>query len=70
MGLRDISGSTSSGSLVGLILQLILRALQFVLALAVAGLYGTDLNNARKHNIGGDPKWVCIASLWIDNVRL
>ena len=35
-----------------------LRFLQFVFALAVLGLYGTDLNNARKKHVYADKKWV------------
>ncbi|KAI9715062.1 MAG: hypothetical protein M1812_006180 [Candelaria pacifica] len=49
---------TSRSELSGFIVRTSLRFLQFVFALAVAGLYGTDLNNARKHGIAGDPKWV------------
>ncbi|KAI9788731.1 MAG: hypothetical protein M1816_006588 [Peltula sp. TS41687] len=58
MGMRDYASPASGGSFVGFILRLCLRSLQFVMALAVAGLYGTDLNSARKHGVGGDPKWV------------
>ncbi|KAI9706571.1 MAG: hypothetical protein M1836_003578 [Candelina mexicana] len=56
MGIK--SQSTSRSELSGLIPRITLRFLQFVFALAVAGLYGTDVNNARKHGVAGDPKWV------------
>jgi hypothetical protein len=57
MAFKDRS-SASGGGFVGWIIHTILRSLQFVFALTVAGLYGTDLNNARKHGVGGDSKWV------------
>lgn len=40
------------------ILNLAIRFLQFVLALTVLGLYGTDLDNARKQGKYTDSKWV------------
>ncbi|KAI9871823.1 MAG: hypothetical protein M1830_002406 [Pleopsidium flavum] len=57
MAFKDRS-SASGGGFMGWIIHAILRSLQFVFALTVAGLYGTDLSNARKHGVGGDPKWV------------
>ena len=38
--------------------NVILRFLQFVFGLAVVGLYGQDLNNARKAHVYADGKWV------------
>lgn len=43
-----------------------IRVFQFVLAITVAGLYGYDLDNARKAHIYADPKWtyaVVVAAL-------
>lgn len=47
-----------AGEWMWFMLRTLLRSLQLVLALAVAGLYGTDLNRARKENVPGDSKWV------------
>ncbi|KAI9860548.1 MAG: hypothetical protein M1824_003073 [Vezdaea acicularis] len=46
-----------SGGIVGMAFRFCIRLLQFVMGLAVVGLYGTDLNNARLHGIYADPKW-------------
>ena len=43
---------------IGFLVHTIVRFFQFVLALTVLGLYGTDLNNARIHGVPGDSKWV------------
>ena len=48
----------STGGFVPFIIHTIIRFLQFVLALTVLGLYGTDLNNARKAHVYADSKWV------------
>ena len=40
-----------------LILNLVLRFLQFVFAIAVCGLYGTDLHAAHKEHKYTDSKW-------------
>jgi len=56
MGLKNITSSTSTS--VHTIPRAILRLLQFALALAVCGLYGTDIQNANKHNRGADSKWL------------
>jgi len=40
------------------ILFAVLRFIQFVLAIAVCGLYGVDLHNASKHGVYADGKWV------------
>lgn len=50
MPLKDRFGS--SGGFVGWIIHAVLRFLQFVFAITVAGLYGTDIDNAR------DSRWV------------
>ncbi|MCJ1372114.1 hypothetical protein MMC20_003335 [Loxospora ochrophaea] len=50
--------SSSPGGLITVIVNLTLRFFQLVLALTVAGLYGVDLNNARKHGVYADSKWV------------
>lgn len=55
MAFKEIPGGYG---FVGVVSRLVLRSLQLVLALAVAGLYGTDINNARRHNLAGDPRWV------------
>ena len=39
------------GGLIGAIVRGLLRFLQFVLALTVAGLYGVDLDNGRKAGV-------------------
>ncbi|KAI0506189.1 hypothetical protein F5B22DRAFT_625093 [Xylaria bambusicola] len=36
----------------------VLHFILFVLALAVIGLYGTDVDRARKHGVDADGKWV------------
>ena len=41
-----------------LITSLLLRFAQFVLGLTVCGLYGVDLNAARKAHVYTDGKWV------------
>ncbi|KZF23025.1 hypothetical protein L228DRAFT_238912 [Xylona heveae TC161] len=53
-----INKSPSQGGLIGAGLRTTLRFLQFVMALTVAGLYGVDLNNVRKHGLKPDPAWV------------
>ncbi|KAH0537420.1 hypothetical protein FGG08_005773 [Glutinoglossum americanum] len=57
MGFREYN--LSAGGSVHIIPRAILRLLLFVFALAVCGLYGTDLSNAHEHGIGANPKWVC-----------
>ena len=42
------------------ILHSIFRLIQIVLALAVCGLYGVDLNRADKEHKYSDGKWVCL----------
>lgn len=38
--------------------NIVLRFLQFVFAVTVLGLYGTDLNTARKMDAKADSRWV------------
>ncbi|KAI1359981.1 hypothetical protein F5Y08DRAFT_318328 [Xylaria arbuscula] len=40
------------------VLFAVLHFIQFVLAITVVGLYGTDVDRARKHHVGADGKWV------------
>jgi len=54
-GLRDSGGSRFS---ITNIINLTLRLLQLIFALAVVGLYAQDLNKARKENKYSDGKWV------------
>ncbi len=51
-------GSAANGGFVGWVIHAILRFLQFVFAITVAGLYGTDIDRARKNGGGGDSRWV------------
>ncbi|CAF9930193.1 MAG: hypothetical protein ALECFALPRED_004548, partial [Alectoria fallacina] len=50
--------SSSSQPLPLLITNLTLRFLQLIFAVAVLGLYGTELSNARKNHTGDYSKWV------------
>ena len=52
------TASNSAGGFVPFVVHTILRFFQFVLALTVIGLYGTDLNEARKRHVYADGKWV------------
>lgn len=54
----SIGDRSSSGGFAGALLRIVLRFFQFVLALTVCGLYGVDLNNARKQHGYTDGKWV------------
>ncbi|KAI9832152.1 MAG: hypothetical protein M1819_004503 [Sarea resinae] len=56
MGLKD--HVPASSGLLGFIFRATLRFLQFVLAIAVAGLYGQDLNDPKDIGKGAHPKWV------------
>ncbi|KAI5361929.1 hypothetical protein Slin15195_G055790 [Septoria linicola] len=42
----------------GAIVRIVLRFLQFVMALTVAGLYGVDLQRGRSAGVPADGKWV------------
>jgi len=55
MGLRD---SNSSRFSIANIINLVLRFLELIFALAVVGLYAQDLNKARKEHKYSDGKWV------------
>jgi uncharacterized integral membrane protein len=46
------------GGMMGVILRITLRALQIIIALVIAGLYGKDLNDADKAGRNADPAWV------------
>ncbi|EON65715.1 hypothetical protein W97_04954 [Coniosporium apollinis CBS 100218] len=50
--------AADTGSKLGLWARIAIRALQFIFAITVAGLYGTDLANAQKANKYADSKWV------------
>lgn len=59
MGIFDLVGNNSnSGGVSGALLRIVLRFFQFVLAITVAALYGTDLSNAHKAHAYIDGKWV------------
>ena len=47
-----------SGGIAGAIFRFFIRFMQFVLALAVVGLYGTDVNKSRMEGQSSDPNWV------------
>ncbi|KAF2223957.1 hypothetical protein BDZ85DRAFT_260105 [Elsinoe ampelina] len=49
---------SSSGGVLGGLIRFVLRSLQFIFAITVAGLYGVDLDAARKAGVGADGKWV------------
>ena len=42
----------------GVLFRACLRSLQLVMALAVLGLYGVDLNTQRQNHVAGDSRWV------------
>lgn len=65
MAWRDYASSTPNGISFKYILRLAFIALQFIFALVVAGLYGHDLNEARKDNAGIDSRWVRFTFTWI-----
>ena len=53
------SGSTSSSSSPAMFfVNLLIRFIQFVFAIAVIGLYGTDISNARKGHEHQDSRWI------------
>ncbi|KAF2454018.1 hypothetical protein BDY21DRAFT_353833 [Lineolata rhizophorae] len=54
----NLSEQSKQGGAIGLIFRTLVRFLQLVLALTVCGLYGTDLNAARKADKYADSKWV------------
>lgn len=54
---KPTSTVTTSTPFPILILNLVLRFLQFVFAITVIGLYGTDLHKGHKENKYTDSKW-------------
>lgn len=50
--------SSSAGSSTAFIVNAVLRFVQFVFAIAVIGLYGTDISNARKGHEHQDSRWI------------
>jgi hypothetical protein len=54
----SIGEHSSQGGVAGALIRLVLRLLQFILAITVAGLYGVDLHHANQKDGGADPKWV------------
>lgn len=59
MGVLDvIVDRHGSGGLIGGIVRLTLRFFQFVLAITVAGLYGTDLHHGSEAGVAADSKWI------------
>lgn len=50
------------GQAASYVLFSILHFVQFIMAVAVIGLYATDLSRARKENKYIDSKWVCMAA--------
>ena len=55
---KPSSTVSSSQPLPWAITNLTLRFLQFIFAVAVLGLYGTELSDARKNHTGDYSKWV------------
>lgn len=59
MGILDpVRNRSHHGGLLGGLARLVLRFLQFIFAITVAGLYGVDLAHATKEGAGADGKWV------------
>ncbi|KAF2764323.1 hypothetical protein EJ03DRAFT_33120 [Teratosphaeria nubilosa] len=58
MAIDFLTSHSSSGGLPGALLRIVLRFLQFVFALTVAGLYGVDLHHATQRHAYTDGKWV------------
>lgn len=53
-----IGRHSSSGGVVGALIRLVLRFLQFILGITVIGLYAVDLRKADKMDAYTDGKWV------------
>lgn len=49
----------NAGSIVGTLIESSIRFFQFVFAIAVIGLYGQDVDKARKTGFSQDARWVC-----------
>jgi hypothetical protein len=62
-----MGGSSLSGGFVAMLFRICLRSLQLIMALVVLGMYGTDLNEARKQNKPGNVKWVRTLQLRCDD---
>ncbi|CAK4033807.1 uncharacterized protein RCC_10895 [Lecanosticta acicola] len=59
MGILDpVRNRSGHGGLIGGLARLVLRFLQFIFAITVAGLYGVDLARAHKDGAGSDSHWV------------
>ncbi len=59
ISLGSLTGSgENTGTKLGLWARIAIRALQFVFAITVCGLYGTDISRARKDGNGMDSRWV------------
>lgn len=52
----------SAGSVVGTLVETVVRFLQFVFGIAVVGLYAQDVASAAKSGKPMDAKWVCFSS--------
>lgn len=53
----------SPSGAIGYYARLFVRVLQLILSVAVIGLYAQDLDQARKHGVGADSKWVYAVSV-------
>jgi hypothetical protein len=59
MGIIDAHNDAGTpGGMIGVFTRLFLRFMQFVLGLTVCGLYGIDLDRARKAHVYADANWV------------
>lgn len=59
MGILDsVRNRSGHGGIIGGLARIVLRFLQFILAITVAGLYGVDLAHAHKAGAYTDGKWV------------
>jgi len=58
MGIIKTPASSSSSAFLTIVLNYTLRFLQFVFALTVCGLYGTDLNSDTRAHVAASPKWI------------
>ena len=64
MGLKSlvidgVAKRYSAGSIIGTLFECGIRFLQFVFGIAVIGLYGQDVDSARKAGDAQDSRWVC-----------
>ena len=56
--LDKVAAYSHSGGLPGLATRFVLRFIQFVLAITVAGLYGVDLSRGTREHVAPDGRWV------------